>query len=96
MKTTIVINVPASGRKLYNRNVVIPTGARVKITDESKKYEMLILRNNSDSVVFIGDQNVDSQNGFPVLPKEVFVLNVYQELYAYAEDNDVDLRIMEG
>jgi hypothetical protein len=90
--------IPELGRSAttYSYQINPEESQRIKITsDKVRNRSFLIIRNWGKSTVYIGRENVNKANGFPLLPREVIVLALQGDWYAFC-DKKAEIRTIEG
>ena len=92
-----VINLKGEIRNPSQQDPVTVTSVATQITASTNK-RILYLTNTGVNDCFLGDTNVTSSNGTPLLAGESFVFDNIKDLFtvfAITSDNDTTLRILE-
>jgi hypothetical protein len=82
------------GRILENYSLVLNGVVQINLRNANTK--KIALRNNSEDVIYLGaNENVDQNNGFPILPKDTIIFICFPDFYCYLYGNNQEIRVLE-
>jgi len=82
--------------KQFLKNYALIINGAVKIQPQDFRINKIIIINNSSGTIYLGaDSNVNTSNGFPILPNNIIILNCSSDFSFYLYGNNQEIRVLE-